>query len=446
MKKLIFVLFLPFISYSQESLVLEAYIQEGLANNIGLKKQEIALEKALKSIDIARSNYAPKISFNPTYSLAAGGRKLQFPIGDLLNPVYGTLNQLTQSNNFPQVENVNEQLAPNNFHETVFTVQYPLFNPNVKYNWLIQKELLQSERAKQKVLEHELKYEISQAYIQYLQSLEGIKTIKESIIFLDKLIAFNENLVKNKVALKDVVLSAKYEQSKVNQQLTQVESQSQVAKAYFNFLLNKSAESEIQLDELYIKTVPSLNQKDFYHKSAQVNRPEFMQLKSGLHVSETAIQMAEKNAKLPEVFLGGSAGFQGFGYTFQNQAFGIGQIGLKWDLFHGKEKHYKIQMANIQKEMVSQEVDQVKQQIELQVTQAFLESKASESFLEEVNPGIDQTNEILRILESKYKNGNALSIEVLKAQNDVLTAKLNQVLATFDLWLKVNQLKKVSGM
>nr|MCU0327083.1 TolC family protein [Spirosomataceae bacterium] len=130
-----------------QSPILESYIQQGVESNLALKQQKLELEKALKAIDIAKSNFSPKISFNPNYTLALGGRRLQFPVGDLLNPVYSTLNKLTQSNNFPQIENVNEQLAPNNFHETKVSFQYPIYNTDIKYNLLIQKELLQTEEA-----------------------------------------------------------------------------------------------------------------------------------------------------------------------------------------------------------------------------------------------------------------------------------------------------------
>ena len=50
--------------------------------------------------------------------LAAGGRAIDFPIGDLLNPVYSTLNALTQTNQFPQVENESITFLPHNFQET----------------------------------------------------------------------------------------------------------------------------------------------------------------------------------------------------------------------------------------------------------------------------------------------------------------------------------------
>ncbi|MDP5139736.1 MAG: transporter, partial [Spirosomaceae bacterium] len=104
MKKGFSVLIILLISHFviAQSAILDSYIQQGISSNLSLQQQNIQLEKAVNSIAIARSNLAPKITFAPTYSLAAGGRKLDFPIGDLLNPVYTTLNQLTRTENFPQ--------------------------------------------------------------------------------------------------------------------------------------------------------------------------------------------------------------------------------------------------------------------------------------------------------------------------------------------------------
>ena len=39
--------------------------------------------------------FLPDISMNARYTVARGGRIIEFPVGDLLNPVYITLNMLT---------------------------------------------------------------------------------------------------------------------------------------------------------------------------------------------------------------------------------------------------------------------------------------------------------------------------------------------------------------
>ena len=173
-------IFAPIWAFSQTSSVLEVYIQEGLKQNLGLKQERLEIEKSVENINQAKSNFMPKVTFSPTYSLAAGGRRLEFPIGDLLNPVYSTLNQLTKSSNFPQVENVNQQLAPNNFHDTKLSFQYPIFNTDIRYNLLIQRDLVSAQEAKKRVLENEIRYSITIAYLQYLQTLEAQKIYQVS--------------------------------------------------------------------------------------------------------------------------------------------------------------------------------------------------------------------------------------------------------------------------
>ncbi len=448
MKKLLQILFiLNFqlsISYAQ-SPILESYIQQGLQSSLALKQQNLELEKALKAIDIAKSNFSPKVTFNPNYTLAAGGRKLDFPIGDLLNPVYSTLNQLTRTNNFPQVENVSQQLAPNNFHETKFTVQYPIYNTDIKYNLLIQRELLQTEEAKKKVLEYELKHNITIAYYQYLQVLEGIKIINNSKDFLNKLLQFNQKLVNNNVATKDVILSAEYEISKLDQQLATMEKNRNIAASYVNFLLNRDLNEKVEVDVNFAKTLPVIENLEALKLQSMSSRPEFNQLKTGVQVSETAIKLQEANAKYPQVFLGGNAGFQGFGYKFAGQAYAIAQIGMTWDLYHGKEKKHKIQQAKIQKNILETKIDEVRNQVKMQVTQAYYEMIAAKEILDDAKVNITKTEGILKIVDSKYRNSTAIFIELLKAQNDDFVAKMTESVNRYDVWVKKAMLDKVSG-
>lgn len=448
MKKLFYIL-IAYHSYlitsHAQSPILEGYIQQGIQSNLALKQQHLELEKALKAIDIAKSNFSPKVTFNPNYTLAAGGRRLQFPVGDLLNPVYSTLNQLTRSNSFPQIENVNEQLAPNNFHETKFSVQYPIFNTDIKYNLLIQRELLQTEEAKKKVLEYELKHNITIAYYQYLQVLEGIRIIENSKEFLNKFLQFNQKLVNNNVATKDVVLSAEYEISKLDQQLATLEKNRNIAKSYFNFLLNRDLNENIEIDNTFAKTLPPFEKLEDLQAQSLTSRPELNQLRTGVQVSETAIKLQEANAKYPQVFVGGNAGFQGFGYKFVGQAYAIGQVGLSWDLYHGKEKKHKIQQAKISKSILETKIDEVKNQIKMQVTQAFYEMQASKEIFDDAKVNIAKTEGILKIVESKYRNNSAIFIEVLKAQNDDMVARMTESVNRYDVWVKKAMLDKVSG-
>ena len=447
MKKLILFILLWKIttSINAQSKILDQYITSGIENNLSLKQEKLELNKAMKSIEIAKTSLFPRITFAPTYTLAAGGRRLQFPIGDLLNPVYNTLNKLTQSSSFPQVENVDELLAPNNFHDTKISLQYPIFNSDIKYNIALQKELLQTEYAKKKTLEFEIKHSIEIAYFQYLQAVEAIKIYEQSRGILQQVDQLNRKLVDQKVALKDVLLTSEYEITKLEQQIMVAQKNKDLAKAYFNFLLNKDLSEEIVIDSSLTNTLPIFPDLAILNENALVFRPEFNQINSGLKVNDANILLQQKNAKLPQVFVGGNMGFQGFGYTFTNQAYALAQFGISWDLYHGNEKKHRVQQSRISKSILELKKEELKKQILLQVNQNFRELQASVSNYHSTKGGIEKTQKILEIVNSRYKNGNAIFVEVSKAQNDDLISKLSESLAKYDVWVKFANLKKVSG-
>src|SRR5438105_13714801 len=96
---------------------LAGYIKIGLDNNQVLKEKRISLEQSVLTLKTARSYFVPTVAFTTNYSSAQGGRIITFPAGDLLNSAYATLNQLTSSDKFGQINNVNAQLLPNNFYD-----------------------------------------------------------------------------------------------------------------------------------------------------------------------------------------------------------------------------------------------------------------------------------------------------------------------------------------
>ena len=443
---------IPRLSFAQTaeapSAILNAYIQEGLQSNLALKQESLEISRVTESITQAKALFYPRLTFNPTYSLAAGGRRLQFPVGDMINPIYATLNQLAGSDRFPtNIPNVNELLAPNNFHDTKLSVQYAVFNTDIQYNYLIQKDLLSAQEARKRVVENELRYTIATAYYQYLQTLDAFRIYDNNRAVLRELGRLNEKLVANNVATKDVVTSTRYEISKIDQQLAVADKNRQSAKAYFNFLLNRDLTTDIQVDSLLTRTLPPAPPAlGDLQQTALQSRQELKQLGGSLRASQNAIKMNEASLKLPNVYIGGNAGFQGFGYTFSNQAYVVGQVGLSWDLFKGYEKRSKVQQAKIQTELVQTKLTEVEKQIQLQVLQAYYELDAANESLNATQTGLANAEQTFRLIDSKYRNGQALLVEYLRFQNDRLTAQIQQVLTRYDVLTKRAALDRVTAI
>ncbi len=434
-------------AFAQSSPTLDEYIRQGFSKNLALQQQNLDLQKSMEAVRQARSLFYPTVQFNAAYTVAAGGRKIDFPIGDLLNRVYGTLNDITQSNQFSTLENQQIQFLPNNFQETYLKVAYPLFNSDLRYNRQIQQQVVLGKTAQKAAYEHELRYRITEAYLQYLQSLEAEKIWLNAKDVLTELRRFNESLVKNNVATRDVVATADYELSKADREIFQLRSQQNTARAYFNFLINRDLQSDVTIDTSLLHQPLPAYDRDQLITDALRDRQELSALRAGQSAAELALKLNEANRILPDAYIGGQVGFQGFGYKFNgDQAYALAQVGLTYDIFNGGQTRSKIQQARIESEKVRAQYTDVQQQIALQTTQAWNNFEAARNAWITTRQGQGAAEETFRIVNNKYRAGQTLLIEFLEAQNRVTTARLQVLLAWTDVLLREAELRKSAGL
>lgn len=431
---LIFALVLAVFTETHGQSVLQSYIDEGLKSNLQLKQEQLNYEKSIEGLNVARSLFMPQVAVNANYTLANGGRKIEFPVGDLLNPVYTSLNKLTDSNQFPQLQNQSIQFLPNNFHDTKVRVIQPLFNPDIYFNFKAQKELISIQQAQKDAYENDLKYTITAAYYQYLQSEEALKVLMETRGFLTELVKVNQKLVANHKATKDVVLGAEYELNKIDQQLAETARNNQVAKSYFNFLLNRDLTADVIIDSTLMSGAPEAQSLDQLRSLALSQRQEIKQLQGGLAASQQLVELNRTSSLLPKINVVGDVGYQGFEYKFDNsQQYMLVQFSLSWDLFRGGEKKAKTQQARIDYLVAENKMEQLRRQIELQVIQSHYDRQAMEQAWITAQAGVRSAEKNFQIVRSKYNEGQAILLEYLDAQNKWTTARLTQSLRLFDL-------------
>ena len=417
-----------------QSTILDSYVQQGLKSNLQLQQEQLNFERSAQNLHLARALFFPQVSANASYMLADGGRKIEFPVGDLLNPVYSTLNNLTGTTNFPQIANVTEQFLPNNFHDTKLRVIQPLFNPDIYFNYKAQKELISVQDAQKRAYENELKYSITSAYYQYLQSEESLIIYEKTKVLLTELLKINQKLVSNDKATKDIVLNAAYELDKVEFQLAQTKKNNQVAKSYFNFLLNRDLSLPIDKDSTIRSSLSEQPELTLLTETALNQRQEIKQLQGALQTNEHVIGLAKGNAYLPKINAVGDLGYQGFKYKFDNpQQYWLVQFSLSWDLFKGGEKRIKMQQAKLDYQVVENKMTQLKKQIELQVIQGYYDLEATEQSYLAAQSGIRNAEKSFQIVRAKYVEGQALLIEYLDAQNRLTTARLAETIGAYEV-------------
>lgn len=419
---------------------LDEYVAQGLASNRQIQQAHFELDKSMLALKEAKALYLPSVNFGANYFLSGGGRTVDFPIGDLLNPVYATLNEMMGSNQFPQLENQSILLNPNNFYDAKVRVSMPIYQAELAYNQRIKAAQVQVKELEVSVFQRELVKDIKSAYFQYLQANEAVKIYASVVELAEENLRINQSLQRNDKVNATTVLRSENEVSKYKAALTAAEQGQYSAQAYFNFLLNRPADSPIETDGSFEAPAGFLTDAQ-----SAAGREELAQLDQAEKIQEQVVHAS--NAYLrPKVGTFLDLGSQGFNFDVNDKTlyyfFGVS---LDWNIFAGNRNKLKAQQAAYDAQILQSRTDYVAEQLTLQLTtsiHSFLAAKAQYEGAQQQLRGSERYyNDFLRL----YKEGQALYIELLDAQNQWVTARLQANITLFDLWTKAAEIERANA-
>ena len=446
MKKrtILFLSFIIIINYlPAQNIVLEKYIQEGLQSNLSLKQKQSSYEKSIQILKEAKGMFLPNLSFNARYSLADGGRIIEFPVGDMMNSVYSTLNQLTQTNQFPQLENERIPFLRPTEQETKLRLVQPLFNPQIYYNSKIKSELTNVEKADVESYKRELVAEIKTAYYNFLKTVHVLKLTDKTTDLLKENIRVNELLFANDKITIDNVYRSKAELSKLEQNIAEAVKYNKSSKAYFNFLLNKPFESDIEIsDETKFSFIETELQNS--QENAINNREELYMLKSYEKANDYNLKLTKLN-KAPNLTAVVDYGFQGEEYNFtSDDDFIMASFVLSWDLFKGFQNKAKIQQATIDKQIIETQYNEAENRVKLQILNLYYAVEAVEKAIFAAQQEKLSATKSYEIINKKYKEGQASLIQFIDARTTMTNAEYNVIITTYEYKIKYAEFEKAA--
>jgi outer membrane protein len=422
--------------------ILDRYVKKGLESNLALHQKNFDLQKAELDLKRAKTLFYPQAGINSQYTLAMGGRTQDIPIGDLLNGVYTTLNQLTGQGKFPQVENQSIQFLPNDFHDTRLEVSVPVVNTDLYYNRAIKKELIQTQQADIDIYKRELVKNIKEAYYQYLQAGKAVGIYTNAQALANENLRVSDKLMQNGMATKEAVLRAKAQVSQVKASLIAATNQQQNAAAYFNFLLNQSLEAPVNTDSTLFE---QLNTSLTTSLDVPQQREELTKLQSAQKVIATGIKM-NRSYLIPKLNAFYNIGFQGFGFRFNgDQFYQLGGLQLQWNLFKANDNKYKIRQSELDLEALNTQYKDVQQQLTLQVRTALNNYRSAVQTLQALEDEVQSTKETYRFAERRFREGQALQLELIDARTQLTNAQLNYSLAQLAVLTRAAELERVTA-
>jgi outer membrane protein TolC len=435
-RKLIFLFLLGCTATLRAQPMLDRYITEAFANNQGLKQQNINLDKALYALDEARSFYLPNISFNANYTLADGGRTIDLPIGDLMNPVYSTLNQLTASNRFPQISNETVLLNPNNFYDAKLHTTLPLINMEIGYNKRIKKEMIGRQQAAVNVYKRELVKDIKTAYYRYTQATKAVTIYQTALALVQENIRVNESLYRNGSRNATALTRAQAEKQKTEALINQQQNNLKNARNYFNFLLNRELKSDIVADTA-LMNVLAPGSMDNAGK-----REELDQIRA-VHTAYELQKGMEQSNRLPKLNAFLDLGSQAFNFKVDDKTlYYFGGISLQWDLFTGGRTNAKIRQAAAEIKQTQALLDETELALKLQVEEARNNLNTATANYTSAQAQTVLSERYYNDQFKVYKEGQLLYIELLDAQNQLTSARLQLAVAQSDIGIALAALER----
>lgn len=440
MKKIFITLLLFRVIGASAQTSLDTYIKTALNNNETIKQQQFLLTKSLYALKEAKSLFLPSVGFNSTYTVAGGGRTVDIPVGDLMNPVYKTLNQLTGTNNFPQIENQSVLLNPNNFYDAKIRTTYPIINAEIEYNHKIKRQQYSLQQIEINLYKRELVKEVKNAWYKYLQAGEAVTIYKTALLLVKENLRVNTSLFNNQKVNRTSVVRSDNEVSKYNALLEAAIQTQNNAKAYFNFLLNTDLNTPIITDS--ISAVPM---DMFLTDTTVANREELEKLKEAVAINQNVTALA-KSYKRPKLNAFVDLGSQAFDFKVNNKSFYyFAGLSIEWNIFSGNKNKYKISQAQADGQVLQSQSSYVEQQLKLQLTISNNSFKAAIAQYNAAQSQVASSQKYYNDMFRLYKEGQALFIELLDAQNQLVTAKLQLNISLFDAWSKAAEIERANA-
>ena len=413
--------------------VLDAYVAQGLHSNLALQQRRASQAKAEAALRGARALFYPTLDFNARYSVADGGRRIEIPVGDLLNPAYATLNQLTGTDNFPRLQNQSTPFLRPHEQETKLRLAVPVYQPGLHYNYAISQEQQQLEALDVQRYRRELVKEIKVAYFNYLAAQRVIGLYERTLQLVERNKYVNEKLVQNQRATPDVVYRAQAEVSGVQQQLAEARKNEQVARAYFNFLLNQSQEQAIEALPDSALTLPEVLPLPTLTETAAATREEVQQQQHAVAIADLGLGLARSRYH-PTVAGLVDHGYQGPGYDFRarnGNRFTQASLVLNWNLFGGLQNRALADRARAEQQQQTTRLREVKAQIGLEVRQDYYALQAARAQVQAAEDRHRSAAQGFRLVSRQYEEGLTPLLQYIDARTTFTNAELNVILTKY---------------
>jgi outer membrane protein TolC len=432
-------------------------VSDALSANLELDGANEQLAQRLAALDQARALYLPSLDLNGRYTRASGGRTIEFPVGDLLNPVYASLNQITGTQSFPMVANQQINFQRTREQDTKLSLTQPLYDARISAGKAQAQSQYEAASAARVALAGRIERDMRQAYYKWLQAREQVQILESTQELAAENRRVNDSLFRNGKITKDLLFRAEADLLEVEQSQLGALNAQKLAQSYVNLLRNSPFERELPVTSVADGDVEALRQNlasraaqpdlrlKALQESAVDHRFELKQYEA-LQASAAASERLAKAAFKPRLLFAVDAGTQGDTYGFgQDDRYLLASVVLKFNLFAGGADQAALGGARAAMREARAGRDLQEQQIKLQVQQALQDFEFTSASLETAAKRVEAAVGAFKIASRKRDLGQINQAEFIDSRRAMTDAELNLNVTRFAALASLAELEFAIG-
>lgn len=398
-------------------------VAEALAANHGLAAERLAEQRAAAGVREARALFFPSVGVAARYSEQSGTLNL----GDVVNPAYATLNELTGEARFPTDLDLTLPLR----HETRVRLAQPVFDASILAQHDVAKHRHEAQQKQRAGAARMLAAEVQSAYLTAASARSGVRILEASLERVREGERVAQRLVEGGRATPDALYRARAERGEVAQQLAEAQERADAAVRALNQLAGRPFDAPLDVipDSTLIREIDITEEEALSYALAR--REELSQLRAGADAADASVRLAT-SAFLPSISVALDYGVQGNEVRFgPENDYWVATLSASWSVFSGGRNAARREGAKLEADRLRAQRREAEEQVRLDVLRAYESAVVARAAIGTAEERLRAASRTYDLVLRRYEEGVAPHIELVDARASLTSAELNRVLTLY---------------
>lgn len=434
--------------------VLRELTDAALARNLELGAAGAGVADRLAALDQARARFWPVLDLDARYSAAHGGRTIDVPVGDLVNPIYAALERLEPGSRYPSVANQQIPFLRHREQETKLVLNQPLYDPRIAANRDYAVAELDSANLGRDALRERVVRDMQQAYLRLLAATADVDVLDATLELARENLKVNDSLNRNGKATRDLVYRAEADVLETEQRRLTAANARDIGRAYVNLLRNAPLDTPVAIAD-----VRDLDEREFLGQSegnpmgalarltdeALRQRRELKELDAASAAARAGEALARAGFR-PTVGFNIESGIQGETYGVSaSDRYVLASVVMRFNLFDGGGDRASVARAHAQLSQVDFQRQDTENRVRLEVQQALQDFVAARASIDTARKRLEASRAAFAISQKKRDLGAINQAEFIDARRALTDAALNLNRTRFQALSSLAELDYATG-